>query len=349
MTDKPEKKQVSLVVSDIDNTISDYFDNWSTAWDKGIQMMAASRGLDPDKLYEEIRDNASGYARFHNFNDIQRETPALSYEGLSAEERKRLEKEDAKAEHEVSKIYHKGNKTYFGVRETVNKIHQAGAKFVMYTDSPASGAIARLADMNFPIDMIDGLVCRADCTTEMVDGKYQFKKAPMQVTGSDCSEYRDQVVAKLGDKLMINGGEVWKPNLGVMEQIIKAHDATPETTVMVGDNMKSDGGIVRMGVSFAWQAHGSEVEPATQVMYGKINEMSDYKLGAEGHLGTLNGFREKDPELADKYERLTTPLYKGFTELPKYYQFASAEKIRANEQTKMAVQAAALKRAAATR
>ncbi|MCQ2913960.1 MAG: HAD hydrolase-like protein [Alphaproteobacteria bacterium] len=329
-----EKKAVSLVVSDIDNTISDYFDNWSTAWDKGIEMMAEARGMDKDELYKEVRDTAEGYARFHNFSDIQGQVPALSYEGKSKEEAAKLAILDARAEHEVAKIYHSGNKTYFGVRETINKIHQGGAKFVMYTDSPVSGAIARLQDMNFPIDMIDGLVCRADCTTEMVDGKYKFVDAPMQVTGSDCTIYRDKLAEKLGDKLMINGGDVWKPNLGVMDAIIKAHGATPDTTVMVGDNIKSDGGFVRMGVNFAWQAHGSEVEPATQDMYNKINEMSDYKLGAAGHLGTLAGFREKEPEVAAKYEEKMVPLYKGFTELPKYFQFTTEERIKQEEKSK---------------
>ena len=82
-----EKKPVKLIVSDIDNTISDYFNNWGMAWDKGVEELAKSRGLEKDKLYDSIRDNAEGYARFHNFPDIIKETPELSYEGKSAEER----------------------------------------------------------------------------------------------------------------------------------------------------------------------------------------------------------------------------------------------------------------------
>ena len=242
-----EKKPVKLIVSDIDNTISDYFNNWGMAWDKGVEELAKSRGLEKDKLYDSIRDNAEGYARFHNFPDIIRETPELSYEGKSAEERKRLEKIDAKICHDVAKQYHEGNKMYEGVIATVRKAKAAGAKFVLYTDSPASGAVARMADMNFPLDLLDGLVCRADGTTENVDGKVQFKKAPLQVTGGRYDGYRDQLVAKLGDKLVMNEGNVWKPNMDVMQSIMDAHGAKASETVMVGDSIKSDGGAVRLG------------------------------------------------------------------------------------------------------
>ena len=100
-----EKKPVKLIVSDIDNTISDYFNNWGLAWDKGVEELAKSRGLEKDKLYDSIRENSDGYARFHNFPDIIAQTPELSYEGKSAEERKRLEKADAKICHDVAKQY----------------------------------------------------------------------------------------------------------------------------------------------------------------------------------------------------------------------------------------------------
>lgn len=87
-----ERKPVKLIVSDIDNTISDYFNNWGLAWDKGIEALAASRGMEKDALYADIRENADGYARFHNFPDLLKETPSLSLEGKSPEERARLEK-----------------------------------------------------------------------------------------------------------------------------------------------------------------------------------------------------------------------------------------------------------------
>ncbi len=341
-----EKKPVKLIVSDIDNTISDYFNNWGLAWDKGIGALAESRGMEKDKLYEEIRDNADGYARFHNFPDIIKQTPSLSLEGKTPEERARLEKNDAKICHEVAKEYHNGNTMYEGVMATIRKAKAAGAQFVLYTDSPVSGAIARMADMQFPIDMLDGLVCRADPTTEVVDGKVQFKKAPMQVTGGVYNGYRDQLVEKLGDKLVINDGEVWKPNMDVMQGIMDRHGATAEETVMVGDNIKSDGGAVRLGCHFAWQKEGSEVCPEAQAMYSKINEMASYKVGAQAHLDNLEKMSKEDPALGKMYQDKMVTLEGGFKDLNKFFRFQSAERSNAQAKTveNIAVKAAVARR-----
>lgn len=346
-----EKKPVDLIVSDIDNTISDYFNNWGSAWDKGIGMLAESRGMKKDDLYADIRDNANGYARFHNFNDIIKQTPSLSLEGKSPEEAARLEKTDAKICHDVAKAYHEGNTLYEGVIATIRKAKAAGAQFVLYTDSPASGAVARMADMKFPLELVDGLVCRADSTTEMVDGKYQFKKAPLQVTGGRYDGYRDALVEKLGDKLVLNPDGMWKPNMDVMQSIIARHESTPDKTVMVGDSIKSDGGAVRIGCHYAWQKEGSEVTPATQEMYSKINEMSDYKIGSAGHLATLEKIKQDDPELGKKYDDKMVTLEGGFKDLNKYFRFQSVEKSReqANTQANAAVHAAAIRRRMAGR
>jgi len=329
-----EKKPVNLIVTDVDNTISDFFNNWGMTWDMGIGRLAGSRGMEKDALYEDIRNNVGGYARFHNFPDILKESPALSLEGKSAEERARLEKSDAQICHDVSKQYHEGNKMYDGVMATLRKAKAAGTKIVLYTDSPASGAIARMADMNYPLDLVDGLVCRADGTTEEVDGKMQFKKAPLQVTGANYSKYRDELVAKLGDKLVLNAGDVWKPNMQVMQNIMDMHGATAENTVMVGDNIKSDGGAVRLGCHFAWQKEGSEVCDEVKAMYPKINEMSDYKIGAQAHLDMLAKMSKEDPALGKKYQDHMVTLEGGFKDLNKYFRFQSAEKTKA--QTKVA-------------
>ena len=335
-----EKTPVTLIVSDIDNTISDYFNNWGAAWGKGIEKLAESRGMEPEELYKNIRENTGGYARFHNFPDILKETPALSLEGKSAEERKRLEKSDAKICHDVAKQYHEGNKMYEGVLATIRKAKAAGAQFVLYTDSPASGAIARLADMNFPLDLLDGLVCRSDNTTEEVDGKMQFKKAPLQVTGSNYDKYRDELVKKLGDKLVINSGDVWKPNMEVMQGIMDRHGATPEQTVMVGDNIKSDGGIVRLGIHFAWQKDGAEVSEEAKKTYAGLNDNGGYKIGQKAQEETLNKMSQDDPDLGKKYQENMTVLERGFVDMNKHYRPQSAEKMAAksNFQEKIAGQ-----------
>ena len=187
--------------------------------------------------------------------------------------------------------------------------------------------------MQFPLDLVDGVVCRADGTTEKVDGKIRFKKAPMQVTGGCFNGYRDAMVEKLGDKLVMNDGNVWKPNMQVMQDIMERHGATADQTVMVGDNIKSDGGIVRLGVHFAWQKGGTSICDEAQAMYSKINEMSDYKISAEGHLGLLEDMSKKDPVLGKQYQDKMVTLEGGFKDLNKYFRFQSPERAKAQAKT----------------
>lgn len=338
-----EKTPVKLIVSDVDNTISDFFNVWGLTSEKGIKALAESRGIEKDVLYANVRDNTSGYARFHSFPDVIKEAPMLSLEGKSPEERARLEKGDAEIAHQIEKERHEGNKLYDGVIATIRKAKAAGTQFVLYTDSPVNGVIVRMADMGFPLDLLDGMVCRADHTVEEKDGKYEFKKAPMQVAGSKYDKYRDEMVAKLGDKLVMNPDGCWKPNMDVMQGIMDRHNAKPSETVMVGDNIKSDGGAVKLGCHFAWQKEGSEVVPEVKAMYRKLNEQQGYSVGAQAHLDQLADMSAKDPALGKMYKDKMVTLEGGFKDLNKYFRFTSQEK--AKEQTNMAVKAAVVRRA----
>ena len=102
---------------------------------------------------------------------------------------------------------------------------------------------------------------------------------------------------------------------------------------MVGDNIKSDGGAVRLGCHFAWQKEGSEVCPRAQEMYSKINEMSDYKIGAQAHLDMLAKMSAEDPALGKKYQEKMVTLEGGFKDLNKYFRFQSAEKSKDQSKT----------------
>lgn len=341
-----DKIPVKLVVSDIDNTISDFFNLWGLTSEKGIKALAESRGIEKDVLYENIRDNVSGYARFHNFAGVVAEAPMLSLEGKSPEERARLEKHDAQLIHDIEKERREGNSIYEGVIPTVRKAKAAGAQFVLYTDSPVSGAIHRMADAGFPIDLIDGMVCRADHTTEEVDGKVQFKKAPMQVEGSKYDKYQAELVEKLGDKLVLNPDGCWKPNTGVFQAIMDRHEAKAEETVMVGDNIKSDGGAVKLGVHFAWQKEGSEVVPEVKAMYRKLNEQAGYSVGAQAHLDQLTQMSKDDPALGKMYKDKMVTLEGGFKDLNKYYRFVPQVKAKEQANTQAVVKAAVARKAA---
>lgn len=337
-----EKTPVKLVVSDIDNTISDYFNIWAQETGKGIEAVAASRGIDVKdpaemkKVYDSIKTIPTTGAIFHDFARMVRETPIFSLEGKSAEERKRLEKSDAKIAHDFQVNYAKGKSMYEGVLETVKEARKNGAQFVLYTDSPEDGAIRSLVHMGFPIDQLDGLVCRANDADEILPNG---KKAPMQIDGGAIGEYKKALKAKLGDKYVINEGNVWKPNQSVMQGILDRHGAKAQETVMVGDNIKSDGGFVVMGVNYAWQKEGSKVTDYSLKVNKALSNQPDYKLGPEAHLQLLAERGAKDPALAQAYKDHMVTLETGFGDLGKYFAFTDNTKAYKIEQYKESVRA----------
>jgi len=327
-----EKTPVKLVVSDIDNTISDYFNIWAQEMHRGIDAIAASRGIDihDEKamaaVYESILHIPTTGAIFHDFARMVRETPAFSLEGYSEEERKRLEKSDAKIAHDFQVGYAKGKSMYNGVLATIEQMHAAGTPFVLYTDSPEDGAIRSLIHMGFPLDKLDGLVCRANDDDEILANG---KKAPMQVDGGKIAAAKAKLKARLGDNYVVNAADAWKSKdplpdhegPSVMRGICERFHVDPSEAVMVGDNIKSDGGFVRFGMNYAWQADGAKVTDIAQEMNDNLSDMKDYKLGPEAHLAQLAAMSKENPELGKAYHDKMVTLEKGFGQLGEYFDF----------------------------
>ena len=331
-----EKTPVKLVVSDIDNTISDYFDTWAKNMNDGINAVAASRGIDINdkeamaEVYASILSIKTQGAIWHDFARMVREAPIFSLEGYSEEERKRLEKSDAKVAHDFQVGYAKDKKIYEGVIDTVKKMREAGTPFVLYTDSPEDGALRSLIHMGFPLDQLDGLVCRANDADEILaDGS----KAPMQVDGGKIAEAKKQLKARLGDNYVVNAGDAWKSkdplpgheSESVMLGICKRFGVEPSEAVMVGDNIKSDGGFVRFDMNYAWQKKGSAVSDLASKMNSSLSGMSDYKLGPDAHLAQLKQMSEENPALGKAYRDNMVTLSGGFGDLPDYFEFVKNE------------------------
>ena len=88
-------------------------------------------------------------------------------------------------------------------------------------------------------------------------------------------------------------------------------------------------------------------------MYSKINEMADYKIGAQAHLDMLAKMSKEDPALGKQYKDKMVVLEGGFKDLNKYFRFQSPEKANAQaktaEKTAKALKAAVVARRTAGR
>ena len=324
-----DKKTVSLIVSDIDNTISDKFSPWGNALDIAINELSALYGRDCDDIARDMAAHVPDSMKHISGPCIGKDlrTDVLSTPSLrptSPETEKRLEK-----------IFHEWDKNksnaelYEGVAATINKIKSSGAKFVLYTDSRESVCIPRLAKMGVTADMLDGLYLIPD----LKDG---------QIIRKPVNGKAEELRKALGDKLVILEPKTNKPNIKNMKRILDDMGVKdPSTAVMVGDNIRADGtAAIALGMNYAWQKGGTVIDETTLRWYKVFCQDKNYKITTAEHLEQMNDTNRP------------TEVLESFKDLSKYYRFTTPEKaLKAKAQANVTqkMNPAVLKRMAAGR
>lgn len=299
-----ERIPVSLVISDIDSTIADKYDTWAFAIDEALDKICDLYQRPREDVVKDLLDyvpedqrHIAPYIGKDLAADIER-TPSLRPQ--TPEQEKAM----AQILHDWGTKRHQA-KLYDGVVQTINKIRQSGAKFVLYTDSRESQVLPRLAKMGITADMIDALYAMPDTSKGQVIHKeikgpaYQLREA-------------------LGDKMILLEPGSQKPNPKVMQRIINDMGIDDnKSVVMVGDNVRSDGtGAVTIGAHYAWQKGGTNLDPVTLRCYEELNQETTYKLTADEHYKQMNDSNRPTVELNQ------------FMELPMHFNFLSEEKLR---------------------
>ena len=297
-----KKKEIGLMICDVDNTVSDYFLKWANTTDKAIKKLAVLHGIPEEAIYDDIAENVTFNNRFYDITALIRETKILLPKTL--EESIEFEKGHARIAHECDKERN-SDKAYAGVLPLLRKAKAAGTKIVFYTDAPASLAVMRLARIGIKVDNMEGGYGQSDTPTE--SGRYV---RPILIDGQT-----KRYIEELGDKVAVLDG--MKPNPSIMQKILDKFEVKDASkVVMVGDNIRSDGGgAIPLGMEYAWQKQGAEVDDLCRYVNKKLCGGSSYKLGVEGHLEQIN----------DK-NRPTTVLEGGFKDLAKHYKFVPVEK-----------------------
>ncbi|MGD9639282.1 MAG: HAD family hydrolase [Alphaproteobacteria bacterium] len=304
------KTEVSLVVSDVANTVVDFFGNWGTSTKKAFEDLAASRKITMDSLVEDVMANTSSESRMYDLATMIKMSPIL--QPKNDEEKANFAKDDAKIIHEWQKK-RDDNTFYEGVIDSVREVKSKGCKFVFYSDSPISSVVARLAQGNFPADLIDGIYAQPDLPNA--------SEVPMEIA-SKVNQYKKL----LGDKVRPLYNCPNKPHPVALKKIMKDMKVeNPKQAVMVGDSLRSDcGGGNAAGMNTAWQKQGADVCKEAVDFYFTIPMKPNYVLGLERSLKQLSEHPEYKPSVV---------LEKGYRDLNKHFEFVSADKNKSSEKT----------------
>ncbi|MGN0903968.1 MAG: HAD family hydrolase [Alphaproteobacteria bacterium] len=312
------KKPVGLVICDIDNTISETFNIWGGALDAAIDALAALHKTDrpamEDILLKAVPENRKGTSGpligINLAADIAR-TEALH--GKTPQEKAFFTKEHARIVHNWQKERDKAV-LYDGVLPTIRKIKAAGAKFVLFTDARESACLPRLAKMGFPPELIDRIYVQPDIE--------KMPTTPFTVKNS-MTAFKEAVAGKIV-RLPPKSPKPNRANMCMILEDMGVKD--PSAVVMVGDNIRSDGGCAgSVGAAFAWQKKGTEVTEQTARCYAKFAANPEYKIGTQAHLAQMN-----------ESNRPTVVLQNGFADLDRHFRFVAPEKAAANGSEKPA-------------
>lgn len=304
-----EKKDIRLVITDIDNTIADKFGVWAHALDAAMERLCG--------LYGRSREDIAGDLLAHVPETVRHIPGPYIGKDLRADVLRTpsLQPQGHEQALELEKILHAWDKDrsraelYEGVLPAINKIKASGARLVLYSDSRESVCVPRLAKMGITADMVDGVYVQPD----LKEGRPVRKPV-----AGPAKALRDG----LGERLVVLDPKTAKPNPANMQRILTDMGIeNPAEAVMVGDNIRADGtGAVAAGINFAWQKAGTEIDEVTRRCYKEFCRDPNYKITTRDHLEQMNDSN-----------RPTEVLENGFKDIAKHYRFVSAGKTHADE------------------
>ena len=306
-----QKPEIALVVSDIDNTICDFFSMWGETTNKAFDALCELHGLTREQLEQDVVANTPAESRMHNLPEMIAKAPLLQPKNDA--ERKKFDKAHAKIVHEWQKG-RDNQKIYQGVVATVRKMKEAGAQFVLYTDGPESAVIPRLAKYGFPAELVDAIYMQPDLDTE-------GNRVPFEVEGK-AAKWKKKFLASGGKLTVLDAGS-HKPNPDTLDRIRKERGIDdPKSMLMVGDNLKADvGGANALGAFSVWQKDGCDVTQEAIDLYYRIPTNPNYLLGLEKMSSQLSNYQ---PDIT---------LDGGWKDMSKYVRFVSADRANGTEKT----------------
>lgn len=284
---------IRTLITDLDNTLYDWVAMWHASFKAMLDSVQARSGLPMEDLIPDARrvhqlHKTSEYTfllqeleslrALHPEGDI----PALYEDAIAAYRRARCDQMTL----------------YPGVAETLQQIRVAGCTIVAYTESMAFYTNYRIRKLGLD-EVIDFLYSNPDH-----DFPAYVDRAAIRSHSDEEYELRSAIHRHTPR------GAV-KPNVDILNKILRDVGAEPETTLYVGDSLMKD---IHM-------ANSAGVQSALAV-YGGVHETDEYDL-----LRTVSHWTDADIQrerelLADAgTTRPTVRLEEAFSELLDHFTF----------------------------
>lgn len=259
----PKIGPIGLLILDIDNTLFDWFEFWSSSFGAMIEAVAQAAPIAKEQLLSEIRvvhtqHGTSEYAFVLN------EVPCIS--GLPSAQREdviRVGRDAYRAARE------KSERLYPGVLSTLTVIRAAGSGIVAYTESQLFYTARRL--IRFGLDgILDAIYCAEDHDIPL---------------GVDVASLRSNPAAAYAlqkTRTVLLPRELRKPNPEILLRIVHDFGATPRSALYVGDSLFKDMTMAQdAGVYDAFAGYGQSTNRAGYELLRRVSHWTDAHIAKE--------------------------------------------------------------------
>ncbi len=292
MLSETPKPRVSLLVTDLDNTLWDWFHTWHTSFSALLSRLTALSGVPQEQLETEMRavHRLRGTTAYSLLLD---ELPSLRERSRG---RSPMQVYD-EALHALNSARKHTIGLYPGVRETLHFLRDRGVPVVAYTESISFWSEWRMRNTG-----LDGLI---DVMYSSPDHDFPRGTSPEDLRMYPNSEYD---LKKTEHRQVPRG--LLKPNKEVLRRILDDFPVGPHATVYIGDSLMKD-------VAMAQDFGVHDVHAA----YGVSHDHEGYELLRRVSHWTQEDI-EREKTLAERPEVVPTRVARqGFAELLDMFDF----------------------------
>lgn len=248
--------RVSLFVTDLDNTLWDWFHAWNASFGALLNGLVAITGVPKDQLENEIR-KVHQQRGTSEYSFLIHEVPSLLEFAGDRDPRQVFDE----ALHAQNSARLRETSLYDGVASTLESLQKAGVQIVAYTESQAYWTEWRIRKLG-----LDGVIHRLYSSP---DHDFPEGITPDKIRYYPESEYG----LKITDHRHVARG-LTKPNGEILREIMDDYAVLPEEVLYIGDSVMKDVAMAQsLGV---FDVHAKYGESHEQPAYEQLKRVSHW-------------------------------------------------------------------------
>jgi phosphoglycolate phosphatase-like HAD superfamily hydrolase len=297
----PDKPQVSLLITDLDNTLFDWVDMWHAAFSALLEKTADISGLPVAQLESEFKAIHQRHGTTEYAFSLE-ELPSLRRQHAGGDIRQLYA--DAVEAYRSARAAHL--QLFPGVLDALTEIKRRGCLIVGYTESMTFYSAYRIRHLDLDV-LIDLLYSPPDA------------QLPPHMTPEQVARYPKEKYSPRQTRLRQTPAGEKKPNPRLLLDIVCDVGGTREHTVYVGDSQIKDIAMAQdAGVTEVWAKYGVAQNREQYGLLRRVTHWTDQEVARE---------RELAEQLISKGRGLNPryTLEHGFSELLGLFDFVAFE------------------------